>query len=392
MSIDRRLRQGFERSAIVVDPDPRMTIADAMSRGKRRKRLTNTARATAVAIAFALVALVGSQLLRDFPDQQPATKTPPPPVSPEYKEIAGTYAAKIERRTGPPTSGMVGVWSLNLSTGGVLVLVPPPGSTFPTSPATFQLQDHQFETNALSAGACNGTVGTYTWALDAGHLRFTTIEDPCPAREALFAARQWHSLNAAPDGPTAGGRPVIPDDGSSLAPGVYTTAFQPRIRLTVSQGWTGNNDTRDWIEIRLGRSDSVGAMDFFQIQSVLDPETQQILPLPRDLVGWFTSHPALDILAPPRATIIGGVPATQLDVAVAPDWTCGHPGCVGFAPLLPGEPGFGWSSTAAPHLRSRLFVLHVQGAAVIATFTSARDRFQEGVRAAEAVLGTVEFA
>ena len=391
MSIDRRLRQGFERSAIIVDPDPRATIADAVNRGRRRKRLTHTARATAVVVSVALVALVGSQLLRSFQDQQPATKTPSPPVSPEYTEIAGTYAAKIERRTGPPASGMVGIWSLDLSTGGVLLLVPPRGSTFSVAPATFQLQDRRFETNALSAGVCNGTVATYTWALNAGHLRFTKIEDPCPVREALFAARQWHSLTPTSGGSATEVDPVIPDDGSALVPGAYTTAFQPRVRLSVTKGWTGNNDTSDWIEIRPGRSDAEGALDFFQIQSVLDPETQQTIPLPQDLVGWFTSHPALDILSPPRSTTIGGVPATQFDVALAPGWNCGHPGCVGFAPLLPGEPGFGWSSNAAPHVRSRMFVLRVQGSMVIATFTSARSRFQVGVRAAEAILGTVEF-
>ena len=391
MSIDRRLRQGFERSAIVVDPDPRVTIADAVSRGKRRKRLANSARATAVIVLVALISLVGSQLLRGVHDQQPATKTPPPLIAPEYTEIAGTYRAKIERRTGPPASDMVGTWSLDLGTDGVLVLAAPPGSTFPTSPASFQLQDRRFQTDALSAGACDGTVGTYTWALSAGHLRFTKIEDPCPVREALFAARQWQSLSSTSGGAATGANPVIPDDGSALAPGTYATAFQPRIGLSVTQGWTGNNDTSDWLEIRLGRSDADGALDFFQIQNVLDPETQQTIPLPQDLVGWFTSHPALDILSPPRAATIGGVQATQFDVALASGWNCGHPGCVGFAPLLPGEPGFGWSSNAAPHLRSRLFVLRVQGSTVIATFTSARSRFQEGVRAAEAVLGTVEF-
>ena len=80
MSIDRRLRQGFERSAIVVDPDPRVTIADAVSRGKRRKRLANTARATALIVVVVLISLVGSQLLRERPrsaagDEDPSSST-----------------------------------------------------------------------------------------------------------------------------------------------------------------------------------------------------------------------------------------------------------------------------------------------------------------------------
>ena len=96
-------------------------------------------------------------------------------------------------------------------------------------------------------------------------------------------------------------------------------------RRRSSPGWgspsrragPGTTTRVDWLEIRLGRSDAVGALDFFQIQNVLDPETQQAIPLPQDLVGWFTSHPALDVLSPPRATTIGGVQATQLDVAIS---------------------------------------------------------------------------
>jgi len=38
MSVDRRLHEGFGRSAMVVDPDLRATLPDALTRGRRRKR------------------------------------------------------------------------------------------------------------------------------------------------------------------------------------------------------------------------------------------------------------------------------------------------------------------------------------------------------------------
>jgi hypothetical protein len=392
MSIDRRLRQGLERSATVIDPDLRATLPAALDRGRRRKRRLLAARATAFIASAALVALVGSQLLSGMRGEQPATTaTPPPPAA--YAVIAGTYTATIEpHNPGLPADGMVGTWSLEMSIDGLLVLSAPPGSAFPTSPASFEVDGARFQTNAFSASACNGTVGTYTWGLSARHLRFTKIADTCPVREAIFAARQWHKLTPASTvGPTPTELPVIPDDGSALMPGTYATAFQPRLGFSVGSGWTGNNDTSDWIEIRQGPSDAAEALDFYRVRQVLDPGTQRPVPLPRDLLGWFTSHPAIRVVSPPRSTTIGGMPATRIDVELASGWICGRPGCVGFAPLLPGEPGFGWSSDGAPGLRSRIFVLHVKGATVIVTFTSARSRFRAGVRAADAILGTVGF-
>ncbi len=281
MSIDRRLRQGLERSATVVDPDLRATLPDALNRGRRRKRWLNAARATTFIVSATLVAVVGSQLLHSFRNEQPATKTPSPSVSPQYAAIAGTYTATIEPHTGLPAAGMVGRWSLELSSDGVLAMTAPPGSTLPISAAYFQLHGHRFQTNAFSSDTCHGTIGTYEWGLSAGYLRFTKITDRCPVREAIFAARQWSKLTPASTASSAPpATPVVPDDGSALPPGAYATAFQPPLRLSVTRGWTGNADTSDWFRIQLGHSDAAGALEFFNIHAVIDPRTQRTMPLP----------------------------------------------------------------------------------------------------------------
>jgi hypothetical protein len=109
MSIDRRLRQGLERSATLVDPDLRATLPAALKRGRRRKRRLVAARATAFIASAALVALVGSQLLTGMRGEQPATKTATPPPPAAYAVIAGTYTATIEpHNPGLPAKGMVG--------------------------------------------------------------------------------------------------------------------------------------------------------------------------------------------------------------------------------------------------------------------------------------------
>jgi hypothetical protein len=319
--------------------------------------------------------------------EQPATRTSTPPPPAAYASIAGIYAATIEPHSpGLPTESMVGRWSMEIRTDGVLVLSAPPGSSFPTSPASFDIHGARFQTNALSASVCNDTIGTYTWGLSTIHLRFTKIADPCPIREALFGARQWHRVTPAPTpGSSTDAIPVIPDDGSTLVPGVYATAFRPGLHLSLGHGWTGNNDTSDWLDIRRGPSDLAAALDFVYIRHVLDPVTQRLIPVPRDLARWFASHPAVKVVSPPRPTTIGGVPATQFDVELASSWTCGRPACVGFAPFL------GWSPDGAPRLRSRMFVFHIQGAAVVVTITSAQDRFRRSVAAAESILTTADF-
>jgi hypothetical protein len=281
---------------------------------------------------------------------------------------------------------MVGNWSLDLRSDGTLVFSAPPGFALPTSPASFEMRGARFQTNAFSASGCGGTIGTYRWRLSTIHLSFVKIADTCPIREALFSARQWDRLTPASTAASASGAtPVIPDDGSALLPGAYATAFQPKLAFSVGHGWTGNNDSSDWIDIRRGPSDFAGALDFVHIRNVFDPKTQRTMPLPEDLSSWFTSHPAIRVVSPPRSTTLGGVAATRFDVELASSWTCGHPACVGFAPLL------GWSPDGAPRLRCRMFVLNVQGAAVVVTITSARDRFRRSVRAAENILRTAEF-
>jgi hypothetical protein len=206
---------------------------------------------------------------------------------------------------------MAGTWSLTLDTDGGLSLIAPPAFESPTVSGSFQLHRSVFTTNTFADAKCRGTVGTYRWGLSDGRLRFTKIDDPCSIREALFGARIWDSVrsSAAPD-PLSGGVTFLPDDGSSLAAGPYATTFQPPMQLTISGRWTGNSDTADFTAIQKGSSDADWAISFFRIEHVFDPRTHSEVPVPQDLVGWFTSHPAIHVITPPQPTTIGGLSAT----------------------------------------------------------------------------------
>jgi hypothetical protein len=344
-------------------------------------------------VSIASVAVLGPELLRGIRSEQPATRTPTPPVPAAFARIAGTYTAHIEpHTTALPGSGMVGSWTLELGVDGSLSLYAPLTFKPSTSSASFEVTGRRFQTNLLSTGVCNGTIGTYAWGLSGGRLRFTKINDRCPIREAIFGARQWGEVSPASiSGSAPGATPVVPDDGSALLPGTYATAFQPSMRLSIARPWTGNSDTSDWIDIELPPSDLAGQLSFFRIGSVFVPGTRRTLQLPGDLVAWFTSHPAITVVSPPQQTTLGGLQATQFDVRLAKDWRCGNQACVAFAPLAPGEPGFGWTADSGPRLRCRILVLRIHGDTVVVTFTSSRSQFRDGVSAAQDVLSTVEF-
>src|SRR6266496_323544 len=96
MSVDRRLREGLGRSAMVVNPDLQATLPDALIRGRRRKRFLRAARTAAFIVSVAFVAVLGSQVLRGIRSERPAGRTPTPPVPAAFARIAGTYTATIE--------------------------------------------------------------------------------------------------------------------------------------------------------------------------------------------------------------------------------------------------------------------------------------------------------
>lgn len=209
-------------------------------------------------------------------------------------------------------------------------------------------------------------------------------------RAALLGTRQWGRVAGSPSGnDSTAALPFVPDDVSVLGVGRYTTVFQPHLEIDPPPGWTGNSDNSDWVDLEDGRGTTSSSLSFVRIDSVYLSHTHRRGALPRDLVGWFASHPAIQVVTPPRATTVGGHPATRLDVQLAPNWQCGQPGCVQFAPLQPGEPGVGWATDVAARIRVRLYIIRLPGASVVGQFAADRTRFEGEVGLVEAALRTV---
>jgi hypothetical protein len=131
-------------------------------------------------------------------DQSPSPAAPSgtPTAEPSTAAIdvtalipAGTYAAEVPagREAAP------GRWVMKLDSSGILWTNPENGTTF--SPGTVSEVTNDTIVFAPDPG-CPGqggapTPGTYTWKLDAGHLRFTFISDSCAGRRDTLSTAPW---------------------------------------------------------------------------------------------------------------------------------------------------------------------------------------------------------
>ncbi len=81
---------------------------------------------------------------------------------------------------------------MTLAANGSLALNAPPDFTGDTSGISFRLVGDEFQTVAFGNDLCTvPQAGIYGWTRSGGRLRFTTIEDPCEVRVALFTDRDW---------------------------------------------------------------------------------------------------------------------------------------------------------------------------------------------------------
>lgn len=196
MSIERRLREGLERSASAVQPDMGRRLPEAIARGRRRRRAR---RGSLVVGTVAALAAIGFAVphLTTFAERSPhpavsrgPTLTPGP-----YAAIAGTYTSTL-RATSPVIrdNGMAGTWTLRLQPNHVITVSAPRSFRGELTAIAFRIQGDRFTTNAfVNDPRCANDVGVYRWQRAGATLVFTPISDTCALRRALFSAQPWHT-------------------------------------------------------------------------------------------------------------------------------------------------------------------------------------------------------
>jgi hypothetical protein len=198
MSLDRRLREGFERATSDIDPDVERLLDRTIAKGHQRRWVRRGVIA-GVLVGFSAAAVIaGPDLLdqlRRSDDLTPA-EAPRPPAE-RYERIDGIYLVRLEGRELPAVAdtGVKGTWLMSLISDGSLVLTPPEGfePDIADKQSTYILSGTRFETDAMMPDICS-SMGVYRYEL-AGNppseLSFLAIEDDCAPRRALLSSKTW---------------------------------------------------------------------------------------------------------------------------------------------------------------------------------------------------------
>jgi hypothetical protein len=197
MPLDRRLREGLERSSAGIEPDVEGRFPAIVAGARRRVRLRRGAYAMLTVAMIGVVTLVTPRLIdavRSFERSRPAG--PGPAVSPSttaqlYVTISGTYAATLDAGNAAVSrNGLAGRWTLVTQQDGALSFSAPGSFIKVPTISAFKLDGDRFTTNAFFNGVCN-SVGAYTWTLSGGQLTFTPVRDTCELRRTLLSAQSW---------------------------------------------------------------------------------------------------------------------------------------------------------------------------------------------------------
>src|SRR5450755_526664 len=196
MSIERRLREGLERSASAVQPDMGRRLPEAIARGRRRRRarrassiLATVALLAGIGLAIPHVTTFGQRIPHPAVNRGP-TLTPGPDAV-----IAGTYTSKLRATSRViRDNGMAGTWTLRLSANRVITVSAPRSFRGERTAIAFRIQGERFTTNAfVDDPRCSNDVGVYRWQRAGPTLVFTPISDTCALRRALFSSQPWHT-------------------------------------------------------------------------------------------------------------------------------------------------------------------------------------------------------
>src|SRR6266545_4157317 len=183
MSLDRRLREGLDRSSSAIEERSFDRVLDGVvARGRRRRSARRVAAGTlalAALIAAVVIAPKALAAIRRFGETRPASRQD------LLRQVAGTYT--IEE------FALAGTWTISLLPTGAMMITPPPAYLRSWDQPTgdvFTVAADTFRTNALGR-LCTSSIGTYTWVLRDDRLTLAPVTEDCAARRALLTTTTW---------------------------------------------------------------------------------------------------------------------------------------------------------------------------------------------------------
>jgi hypothetical protein len=185
----------------------------------------------------------------------------------------------------------------------------------------------------------------------------------------------------------------LPEDEKALQPGEYRSEeFEPSFSFRVGEGWSSTPmEASDLLHIVRGGEGGVG---FVVTRRVYEPSktgTPNVVQAPKDLVGWYQSHPYLRTTKP-KSVNVGGVDGARFDIAVVEDLPEGYRGvcgteCVDTVKVADGR--VLWQPRVE---RTRLIVLEgVEGETVTVSLHGPTSEFDKFAPEAQKVVNSVEW-
>lgn len=193
MSIDRRLREGFQRSAPAIAPEERTPLERVTVRARRHVMVRRAGTTLFVAVVVWGVTFGGPGVmdaLRDGRHLEPARQPTRSAPVPGGAAITGTYTTTLgNEEPAVRRNRMAGDWTITFSSDGVLQVSSPGPFQESRSGYSFEVSGNQFRTDLFRTDVCNDKIpGRYRWQMLGDRLTFEVLDEPCSARAALFSS------------------------------------------------------------------------------------------------------------------------------------------------------------------------------------------------------------
>ena len=193
MSIDRRLREGFERSSPAIVPNDHAALERVTGRARRHVMVRRATTTVMVAFVVAGVALGGPRVLDALQDGgrlEPVQEPTPSETVPGDAALNGTYSTTLgDEDPAVQRNRMDGEWTITFRSDGLLEVASPESFQESRSGYSFEVSGDQFRTDLFRTDVCNDMLpGRYRWQRSGDRLTFEVLDEPCQARAALFTS------------------------------------------------------------------------------------------------------------------------------------------------------------------------------------------------------------
>jgi hypothetical protein len=188
----------------------------------------------------------------------------------------------------------------------------------------------------------------------------------------------------------------LPKDEKALRPGEYRSEeFEPSLSFSVGEGWSSTpQEASDLLHITRGGEAELAGLGFMVTRRVYEPSETgmpNVVEAPKDLVGWYQSHPYLRTTEP-RPVNVGGVEGVRFDVSLAEELPEGYGGVCGTECVDTVKVADGRVLWQTRFERARLIVLEgVEGETVTVSIHSRATVFDEFAPEAQKVIDSVEW-